>query len=165
MATIERFEFVEDSADLYRKHADDEIWRRDHEWATLCFDYAELVYEGVNLYDSICRLDNDWRCLVYAGDVEYDVAMENRIVGLFAKWLSISERVLALYDNTRLKSEYHGRHFDGEPIDLLRKHCREIRASMKNDADFFASDRTFELAEKAITMNREGSTEDMECLG
>ncbi len=153
-----RFRHVEERASQYDRHAQEDSWQADHEWSMVCFDFVELVLEGTDIYDSICRLDNDWRICVYRGDAEYDAAQEGRIVGLFAKWLITSESVLVLY--SRIKKEYDTRGFDTGPIVKLASLAREVRGSMEDDTTFFAREQTFLMSRVAGEQHDQGKSED-----
>ena len=106
-----RFIYVENRAGDYRTQLEyglegpHDNLMQDSATAILCFDFADLVVQGNNLYESINSLDDDWRKLVYTEVIPYEESSENRIKRLYAGWLDVSKRVVELYN--KIESEEH----------------------------------------------------------
>lgn len=155
-----RVKFVEDQTSLLDDHTD-ELWRDQHEIVMLCFDYEELLSDSDHIYGRICDLDNDWRLSVLKDVIPYDVVFEKSIEGLFAKWVTVSDKIVKLHDD-RLGQDYAAHGFDVGPVEKLRKSVEEVRASMQPDKEFFCRDQTFEMADEAIELLESGDVEDMD---
>jgi hypothetical protein len=149
-----RFICVEHRAGCYRTQfelgSDDvnENLTRDPAMAILCFDFADLVVQGNNLYESINSLDNDWRKLVYAEAIPFEESYENRLKRLYAGWLDVSKKVVELYN--KIESEYASRGFDAAPIHELRRAIREVEGMQIDDSQFFAHPKLIALRDAAI---------------
>ena len=149
-----RFLFVENRAGDYRTQYESEAedgsaaLMQDSAMAVLCFDFADLVVQGNNLYESINSLDNDWRTLVYTEAIPYSDHFENRIKRLYERWLDVSKGVNAFYG--RIETNFTSRGFDTKPIHELRKAIREVEAMPCDDSRFFADAKLVELRDAAI---------------
>ena len=154
LSAEKRFFFVENRAGCYRTQFESESARgyddlmHDSAAAVLCFDFADLVVQGNNLYESINSLDNDWRKLVYANEIEYSVHFENRIKRLYVGWLDVSLKVIALYG--KIESDFNSRGFDTDPIHKLRQSICEIETMECDDSRFFVDAKLVDLRDAAI---------------
>ncbi len=149
-----RFIYVERRAGDYRiqyESGSDEVSENlmhDFAVAILCFDFADLVVQGNNLYESINSLDNDWRKLVYMEVIPFAENFENRIKKLYAGFLAVSKNVINLYG--RIESQFVSRGFDTKPIHELRTAIREVEGVMIDDASFFTGTKLIDLRDAAI---------------
>jgi hypothetical protein len=157
-----RFLIVERRAGDYRTQVESETGydslMHDSATAVLCFDFADLVAQGNNVYESINGLNNDWRNLVYTGAIPYSDHSENRIKKLYERWLDASKNVNTIYG--KIETDFVSRGFDTKPIHDLRRAIREVEAMACDDSSFFASAKLIELRDAAIDDFR-GNT-DME---
>jgi hypothetical protein len=155
-----RFNYVETRAGLYQSQVEgdcDESLMHDSALAILCFDFADLVGQGNDLYDSINSLDDDWRKLVYADTIAFSESFENRIKRLYEKWLAVSLRVITLYG--KVENEFVSRGFDTEPVHTLRKAVREVQGMTTDDSAFFCGAKLIDLRDAAIDDLRSGQVE------
>ncbi|HEX3657148.1 MAG TPA: hypothetical protein VHV55_15150 [Pirellulales bacterium] len=157
-----RLIFVETRAGLYRQQVESET-ESENDGADAvqsskpviaCFDLVDLIAQGANLFDSINRLDNDWRMLVYSKVVPYREAFERRIEKLYSNWLEASERVIVLY--TKLEAEYKARGFDVDLAEKLLAAIREARGTLTPDDKFFSHQKLVDLRDAAIDESRSG---------
>ena len=161
-----RFIFVENRAGCYRTQYESESAEgyddlmHESAVAVLCFDFADLVVQGNNLYESINSLDNDWRKLVYANEIDYSVHFENRIKRLYTGWLDVSRKVIALYG--RIESDFNSRGFDTDPIHQLRRSICEVEVMECDDSRFFVDANLMALRDAAIEDYR--SNRDVEFM-
>ncbi|HEY5312125.1 MAG TPA: hypothetical protein VIK18_06380 [Pirellulales bacterium] len=157
-----RLIFVETRAGLYRQQVESETESefdggdpvQSSKPAIACFDLVDLIVQGSNLFDSINRLDNDWRMLVYSKVVPYSAAFERRVEKLYSHWLEASDRVSSLY--AKLEAEYKLRGFDVELVDKLLRAIREVRGMLTPDDRFFSAQKLVDLRDAAIDESRSG---------
>jgi hypothetical protein len=169
VATAEsRFISVETRAEMYRRQFTAEIKDAaapptDASSAVLCFDLADSVSQGVDLFRSINQLDEDWRLMVFGEALPYDAAFENRIGKLYRFWLDTTQAVLAAYE--RLATTYAARGFDMRPVEALYSAVREVAGLLTDDARFFAHDQLVDLRDAAIDAHQAGHSVEMHDLG
>jgi hypothetical protein len=152
-----RFYSVEARNGFYRQQAEYERVIADSKNATFCFDLADVILQGVGLFDGINSLDEDWRMMVYRKECPYSASLENRIHHLYVEWLETSEKVIKMYD--QFAAEYAARRFDVARVSQIRKAIAEVRGILTADGHFFASEKMAALRDAAIAEHRSG-----ECL-
>jgi len=122
----------------------------------VCFDLVELVDQGGELFDSINRLDNDWRALIFDEVLVYDEAFDERIRGLYRTWLEASEHVLEAV------GWVEAIHPQAEPTRgscaRLASAVREVRGLLIEDKEFFGHEKLVELRDAAIDEFRADQT-------
>ena len=156
-----RFYYVETRAGVYRTQYESAFEEpcdnlmEDSAAAILCFDFADLVVQGNNLYESINSLDNDSRTLVYREEIPFVESCEKCIRRLYALWLDVSRKVVIVY--SKIESDFLRRGFDATPIHELRKAIREAEAMSKCDSDFFTHSKLVDLRDQAIDDLRAGN--------
>lgn len=151
MATLVE-KIVRERLDAYEDEYD--LWKTDHEQAMLYFDFCDLLDEGVRLFGSVCRLDENWRSDVANGRIEYDKDTRARILAHFRRWATIGKRiheqllpwVVAKYGN------------DVEHSAEFLNCYREIQGILTDDKDFFVGDKLHDLRDHAIDEFRKGET-------
>lgn len=154
-----RFIFVETRAAIYRQQAESGVGAiivEQSQAAVTCFDLADLISQGVDLFESIGSLDEDWRLLVFENTLPYDKNFEQRVVNLYKLWLAVSEHVLSIYE--RLAAEYNGRGFDGARVQKLHSAVREAKGVLTDDAAFVADDALVNLRDEALDSHAKGQT-------
>jgi len=162
MATAEaRFVYVEQRAVLYRTTvAKDAGALNDlRDMAMLCFDFADVVIQGCDIYRSVTQLDEDWRMLVLKKEIEFCPAFELRIENLYRDWLQTSLQAITIYE--QFDGEYQRRGFDAAGVETLRRYCREAAGILTKDAEFFSHEKLFELGRSALEQHRRQETLEM----
>ena len=150
-----RVYFVETRASLYRQEADSVI--NEHNDAMLSFGMADLIVQGHDLYESVNRLDNDWRMLVFKGAAPYSEEFDKRIQRLYRSWYDTTEGTLKLFE--KIRDDYIGRGFDKPPVDRLAAALREIKGAITDDGAFFNHESLTQLRDSAIDSFRAGDAE------
>jgi hypothetical protein len=152
--TAARFKSVRTRNGLYRR-SEYEAVIDDSNRAQLCFQFADLVLQGVDLFDGINSLDEDWRMLISdpASEVQYSDAFEGQITELYRTWLETSHKVLGTYD--RLKGDY----IDQTRINRLQSGVREVEGILAGDAEFFTE--LWPIRDEAIDQYRNGETSEI----
>jgi hypothetical protein len=151
-----RLFFVETRNGLYRQYVDMEAdaVAVEPSAALLGFDCTDLAKTGVELYESINSLDEDWRELVYGKQVAYSPAIEKRLEKLYASWLETSERLLRIFAASHNQLQDSG--VDLQEAARLENAVREVRGLLTPDREFFGSEKLAELRDAAIAEVRAG---------
>lgn len=152
-----RFVRVEIRIGLYREQAESEADVIAESNATVaCFEMADLVKEGVAIFESINSLDDDSRVLVYENHIQYSASFHKRLRRLYDKWHTITASVIGLY--SQLEQAYVSRGFEADPVSRLQSAYREVSGLLTDDAKFFTGDVLVELRDAAIDAHRRGET-------
>ena len=132
MSVNDALTLAQDKARIYREES--ELWKRDHALAMAYYDFQDFVEFGINLFDSITKIDEDWRRQVLKCEVEYDPLIAKRILEVYQAWLEPCaeiERIASFFEQT----------FDNvSNAAEFRSRCREARGVVTPDEQFFASD-------------------------
>jgi len=161
MTNATRINIVEQKVGIYELETD--AWLRDHTAAVMCFDLEELLCDGISLYRSIHRLDEDWKGFVFDHPDMFDRDLDARVFSLFRKWLSSSKRTIVLFG--KLKGEYEARDFDTSLVDQLQRCCREVEGIVTDSTIFFSPDRLAVLRDAAIVEHNAGGSVEMKVFG
>ena len=102
--------------------------------ALLCFEFADVAGQGCHIFESIKELNEDYRSLVAREELDYDEALEWRIVELYSEWRKASLRAIQGYD--QIVRDFKSRGFDTERIGRLRGYCDEATAILKDVAEW-----------------------------
>lgn len=152
MASILVEKIVRERLDAYEDEYD--VWKADHAQAMLYFNFCDLLEEGVRLFNSICRLDENWRGDVAKKRTEYDEDTHSKIFDLFRRWAKIGRRI----DEQLLPwfvQEYGG---DVKSSKEFLACYREVQGILAKDEDFFNGESLSALRDQAIDEFRKGET-------
>lgn len=127
-----------------------ELWKADHKAAMAFFDFEDLLSHGIQLFDSITKMDEQWRSKVLGGEEEYDLAVLNGIKDAYRWWLRPCDAIEARLDQ-----------FDREfgtlrRAEEFRKCHREAVGILTPDEEFFSHDSLVQLRDDAIDIQRKG---------
>ncbi len=155
-ANTARFKSVKTRNGLYRRCEHESVVENSNR-AQLCFQFADLALQGVDLFDAINSLDEDWRMLVAdpANQIQHDEAFDQKVTELYRSWLETSQKVLHTY--TRLRNDYVERGFDQDRIRALESAVREVEGLLSSDSVFFTD--LWTLRDEAIDQHHNGSAE------
>jgi hypothetical protein len=132
-----------------------QLWKRDHELAMVYYDFQDFLEFGINLFDSINKIDEDWRLKVLKHELEYDSALAETILNLYETWLepyASIERVLLFFEREFGKVANAAE---------FRSRLREAQGIVTPDEQFFVGDALVSLCDTAIAENRKGETFDV----
>ena len=93
----------------------------------------------------------------------YSISFENRISGLFKRWLEVSKKTVAFF--TRIENDFTTRGIDTEPIHTMRDSIRAVENMLIDDSDFFSSQKLVELRDRAIDDHHSEQDEDFVGMG
>ena len=153
MCVNDALALAQDKARVYREES--ELWKRDHALAMAYYNFRDFLEFGINLFDSITKIDEDWRLRVLKHELEYDPAVANRILDVYKMLLEPCaeiERIIPLLEQ-RFGSVANAAEF--------RSRCREARGILTPDGQFFAGDALVSLCDAAIEENRKGEAFDV----
>jgi hypothetical protein len=144
---------AQDKARIYREES--ELWKRDHALAMAYYDFQDFLEFGINLFDSITKIDEDWRLRVLKHEFEYDPAIANGILDVYKAWFEPCaeiERIVSFleqqFGNVANAAEFRSR-------------CREAHGIVMPDVRFFAGDALVSLRDAAIDENHNGEAFDV----
>lgn len=151
MAFIKRrAKFIGRNVQIFRE--EQEQWKADHDQAQASFELEELLGDGAELYEKICRLDECWHLAVFENPKTFDQETNDEIHGLFQHWFDTTTHVLDL--TREMQADYAARGFDMNRI-------RELSASHHAcQAILNPSEVETELADAAVQVHRTGHTEE-----
>ncbi len=153
MCVNDALALAQDKARLYREES--ELWKKDHALAMAYYDFQDFLEFGISVFDSITKIDEDWRARVLRHELEYDAAIANRILDVYKTWLepcAAIERIVPLLEQ---------RFGTVANVAEFRSRCREARGIVTPDEQFFAGDALVSLCDTAIEENRNGETFDV----
>jgi hypothetical protein len=111
-----------------------EQWRRDHDAAMRCRDFELLLKLGLDIYETIGRIDAETSGAVHRGERE-PAALE-AIDALYRLWLAPAE------DVQQELNEFERSGFHVDFADAYRSACREVQGILTADCEFFTTTST-----------------------
>ena len=149
MSSQRRAEFVRRRIELLRE--EQEAWKGDHDRAMACFELDELIKDSAQVYEDICRLDEQWHLLIYktGGDHPTDT-----IDDLYESWFAATRRLNDLF--SMMEAEYAARGFDRKNHTWFVA-CRNTCAAILDPSELES-----DLADEAIQQHRNGDTIELE---
>ena len=152
MAVIKkRAEFIGRKVEIFGE--EQEQWQADHDRADAYFELQELLGDGIELYEKICRLDDCWHAAVYDNPNVFDQATSDYVLSLFGRWAEITTHVLNI--TAKMQADYAARGFDMKLIAKLSSSHRACAAILN------PSNVETELADTAIELHKVGHLEEM----
>jgi hypothetical protein len=153
MGVNDALELAEGKARIFRQES--ELWKRDHALAMAYYDFQDFLEFGINFFDSLTKIDEDWRLRVLKHELEYDPVVADKILGLYKMFLADCteiERMVSLLEQTF-----------GNVVNAaeFRSRYREARGIVTPDEQFFVGDALVNLRDAAIEENRNGETFDV----
>ena len=149
----QRLDYVDAGLQVYGKAT--ETWKIDHRDAMACYAFEDHLQTGIEIFDSITKTDEDWRQRVLRKMVDYDPAVEERILHAYKEWLKpcrMVEEVLrhfeALFGQVRHADEFRSR-------------CMEAKGIDAPDSEFFSGESLVDLCDDAIDDYRKGDVQDV----
>ncbi|HUY35984.1 MAG TPA: hypothetical protein VMV69_24815 [Pirellulales bacterium] len=130
-----------------------EVWKEDHESAMLYFDFRDLLADGVNLFHSVTRLDENWRREVFKRPDLYDESYAPDVLGLYRRWDRIARQVEA-----SLLPWFQQEYGRVDHADEFLACAREVKGILTPDDEFFAGDALSKLEAAALDEHRKGLT-------
>lgn len=132
-----------------------ELWKADHERAVAFFRFDDHLAVGIQLFESITRWDESWRCKVLAGEEQYDPMLANEIKEAYEWWLRPCAEVEAQLETCERE---FGSTENGE---RFRQCYREAVGILTPDEEFFSGDALVQARDKAIDTHRRGGTVEL----
>lgn len=152
MATINLVQrLIREKVDSYEDEYD--LWKADHKLAMLYFDFCDLLRDGLELYRDICRLDENWRRMVYRDEIPYDPDMAAKIAELFPRL----GRMLFSIESDLLP--FFAKNYGVEDGEEFGKYCNELRGVLTKDSHFFDHDALIKLRDDAVDEYARGECE------
>jgi hypothetical protein len=130
-----------------------EVWKDDHEKAMLFFDFRDLLAEGINLFHSVTRLDENWRRDVFKQPNLYDKSYAADVLELYRRWDHIARQV-----EERLLPRFEQEYGRVDHADEFHACAREAKGILTSDHKFFAGDALSRLEAAALDEHRKGLT-------
>ena len=75
---------AQDKARIYREES--RVVEENHALAMAYYDFQDFLEFGINLFDSITKIDEDWRLRVLKHEFDYDPAIASRILDVYKTW-------------------------------------------------------------------------------
>jgi hypothetical protein len=144
---------AEEKTRVYREES--ELWKKDHKLAMAFYSFQDFLEFGVGLFDSITKIDEDWRLRVLEHRVEYDPAFAEALLRVYRQWLEPCaeiEEVLKFFEQ-RFGMVANAPEF--------RARWREAAGILTPDGEFFAGDALVSLCDTAIDEHQTGETFDV----
>jgi hypothetical protein len=153
MCVNDALALAQGKARVYREESD--LWKRDHALAMAYYNFQDFLEFGINLFDSITKIDEDWRLRVLKHEFKYDPVTAKKILGLYETWLEPCAEIerIALFLEQTFGNLANAAEFQ------LR--CREARGIVTPDEQFFVGDALVNLRDEAIEENCKGETFDV----
>lgn len=104
-------------------------WKEEHQQAMQCRDFLEVVELALFSYESLCRLDQEWKRSLLTQEAEYDAGTEARLNDIFAHWLEVSARLLQTYDQMQDDFARHG--FDPQPLQQIEREVAKVQRRLQ----------------------------------
>jgi hypothetical protein len=152
MCVNDALQLAEDKARVYGEEL--EYWKKDHLLAMLYYDFQDLIDEGVGLFDSVTRIDEDWRGRVLKHEFGYDPIVAEKIRDVYK---ILGDR---FHRTGELLTFFESR-FSVANATEFRSRWSELRGILTSDAEFFVGDALVALCDTAIDENRKGETYDV----
>ena len=133
-------------------------WKADHDEASACLDFEELLALGNSAFEAINRWDAIWHRKVNEGATPYDREGEAQILALYALWLAPSSRLIEQID----RFEAAGYGLIGAPA--FRLHVEDARGLATPDDEFFG-EGLLRHQDEALAAHRRGETVEFEEMG
>jgi hypothetical protein len=152
MCVNDALHLAQDKARIYCEES--ELWRKDHELAMLYFDFQDVIDEGIALFDSINKIDEDWRARVLKHELEYSNDTEQKIIGVFrltSEAFAKIEQLLTFFE----------KQFSVVNAAEFRSRWRELGGVLTPDNEFFVDAAFVALRDTAIDENTNGETFDV----
>ena len=128
-----------------------DLWRANHEVAMLYFDTSDLVKKTNDLFESITRLDDDFRNEFYNDPSRYDDWKEAKIDELFRRWTFIAHSLL------KDLVPWAEKEFNGVVgSDTLRRRLSESVGIVADPAEFYQGDELVAARDQAIDEHLNG---------
>ena len=132
-----------------------ELWKKDHELAMAFYNFQDFLEFGVGLFDSITKIDEDWRLRVLKRECDYNAGFAEAVLRVYQQWLQpcvAIEEVL----------EYFERRFGRvDNAAEFRSRCREAQGIATPDGEFFVGDGLASLCDMAVDEHQKGETFDV----
>lgn len=129
-----------------------EVWQADHKMAMAYFNFCDLVNSTLELYEDICRLDENWRKCVHRGDCKYERVDDAMISDLFHSLANVAFGIEGML-------EYFDNNYGVEKAQEFGKLCTELRGIVTADHDFFEPDSLSKLRDEALDEFERGKCE------
>lgn len=128
-------------------------WRHEHDAAMKCRDFELLLKLGLDVYETLRRIDAEISAAVFRGErVQADLEFVDLVYRL---WLAPSAEV------ERRLEEFERSGFRVEFAAEYRSAGREVRGLLTPDDEFFRGEALADLRDDAIDAYRRGRTEDL----
>ena len=70
-----------------------ELWKSDHELAMAFYNFQDFLEFGVGLFDSITKIDEDWRLRVLKRECDYEAGFAEALLRVYRQWLQACPRL------------------------------------------------------------------------
>lgn len=132
-----------------------EQWRQNHDAAMQCRDFELLLKLGIDVYETLGRLDTAVSAAALRG--ERGQADLEAVDDLYRIWLALTSAAAV---ELRL-SEFEQAGFHVEFSKAFRTAHREVQGILTPDAEFFRGDDLADIRDDAIDSHRRGETDDL----
>jgi len=131
------------------------LWKKDHALAMGYYNFQDFLRDLVGLFDTITKIDEDWRWQVLRHETPYEEAVAESIRKLYESW---HEACAAPVGMLPLFESRFGRVENAEEL-LVR--WREAQGILTPDEEFFTGDALAGLRDKATDEHRSGEAFDV----
>ncbi len=132
-----------------------ELWKKDHELAMAFYNFQDFLDFGVGLFDSITKIDEDWRLRVLKHEGDYNPDFAQALLRVYKQWLepcAAIEEVLKFFEHRFGRVDNAGE---------FRSRCREAQGIVTPDENFFVGDGLASLCDLAVDEHQKGETFDV----
>jgi hypothetical protein len=153
MCVNDALTLAHDKARIYCEES--ELWKKDHALAMAYYDFRDFLEFGISIFDSITKIDEDWRLRVLKHEFDYDPAVSAKILAVYKMWLEPCDEIerALLFVEKEFGNVANAAEF--------RSRCREARGILTTDNQFFAGDSLVSLCDAAIIEKRNGEAFDV----
>jgi uncharacterized protein with von Willebrand factor type A (vWA) domain len=146
-----------------------ELWKQDHDLATICCDVQEQLALLSYLFDRINRADEAAREAVFAGRQDHSPEFDSELESIYGEWAGVAGKCLDVVGELELQG------FSVEGAGQMRSRLQEANGLLTPDDQFFTPDdaseadgrpsrieKLVQLRDEALAAHRRGETEEME---